>query len=199
MGQEASLAGSSGASPLPQARSRIADLGKILVDSQGRTLYLFKKDSGTTSACTGACATAWPPLRTSGKPIVRQRGECLAGGNHRARPTATPQATYNGHPLYLLRDGHEARRHERRGHDGVRWQLVRGVPGREAGPNIEVERRQLATPRRSKRRAPADAAPGGTARSQGGTAPQTNGIPQNGGGDGDADNNGGPDDGDGGV
>jgi predicted lipoprotein with Yx(FWY)xxD motif len=33
-------------------------LGQVLVNSQGRTLYLFEKDSGTTSAC----ATAWPPL-----------------------------------------------------------------------------------------------------------------------------------------
>lgn len=31
-----------------------SDLGKILVDAQGRTLYLFKKDSGTKSACFGA-------------------------------------------------------------------------------------------------------------------------------------------------
>src|SRR6185503_16778021 len=45
-------------------------LGKILVDSQGRTLYLFKKDSGTKSECTGACASAWPPLRANGKVTV---------------------------------------------------------------------------------------------------------------------------------
>src|SRR3954454_4026786 len=37
-------------------------LGSILVDSQGRTLYLFQADSGTTSACSSSCATAWPPL-----------------------------------------------------------------------------------------------------------------------------------------
>src|SRR3954454_12776346 len=43
-------------------------LGKILVDSQGRTLYLFQKDSGTKSTCSGGCATAWPPLRASHKP-----------------------------------------------------------------------------------------------------------------------------------
>ena len=46
------------------------NLGKILVDSQGRTLYLFQKDAGTKSACTGACAGAWPPLRASRKPVV---------------------------------------------------------------------------------------------------------------------------------
>src|SRR5258705_12050351 len=45
-------------------------LGKILVDSQGKTLYLFAKDSGTKSTCSGGCATAWPPLRASGKPTA---------------------------------------------------------------------------------------------------------------------------------
>jgi predicted lipoprotein with Yx(FWY)xxD motif len=45
-------------------------LGKILVNSKGRTLYLFQKDSGTTSACEGACATNWPPLRSTGAPTV---------------------------------------------------------------------------------------------------------------------------------
>jgi predicted lipoprotein with Yx(FWY)xxD motif len=45
-------------------------LGDVLVDRQGRTLYLFARDAGTTSACTGACAVNWPPLRVSGNPIV---------------------------------------------------------------------------------------------------------------------------------
>src|SRR5437016_128341 len=45
-------------------------LGTVLVDSRGRTLYLFKADQGTESACSGACASAWPPLRVSGKPAV---------------------------------------------------------------------------------------------------------------------------------
>ena len=45
-------------------------LGKILVDSRGRTIYLFQKDTGTKSQCSGACASNWPPVRTSGKPTV---------------------------------------------------------------------------------------------------------------------------------
>src|SRR4051794_24143989 len=43
-------------------------LGRILVDSRGRTVYLFQKDAGTKSACSGECAAAWPPLRATGKP-----------------------------------------------------------------------------------------------------------------------------------
>jgi len=46
------------------------DLGKILTDSQGRTIYLFEKDMGSKSTCSGACATDWPPVTTTGKPTA---------------------------------------------------------------------------------------------------------------------------------
>jgi predicted lipoprotein with Yx(FWY)xxD motif len=49
-------------------------LGKILVNSRRHTLYLFQKDSGSSSAYTGACASAWPPLRPTRKPIWRGYG-----------------------------------------------------------------------------------------------------------------------------
>jgi predicted lipoprotein with Yx(FWY)xxD motif len=100
--------GAHASKPPPQsADGRVAtvglannDLGRILVDSRGRTLYLFQKDSGGKSACFGACASAWPPLRVSGKPIV-------GGGLNAAKLGATNrsdgkrQVTYSGHPLYL--------------------------------------------------------------------------------------------------
>ena len=76
-------------------------LGKILVDSQGRTLYLFQKDSGTKSACTGACASGWPPLRASGKPTVGSGANASMVGTT-TRSDGKPQVTYNGHPLYLF-------------------------------------------------------------------------------------------------
>jgi predicted lipoprotein with Yx(FWY)xxD motif len=74
-------------------------LGNVLVDSQGRTLYLFKKDTGTTSTCTGACAAAWPPLRASGKPTVGSGASASMLGTTK-RSDGKPQVTYNGHPLY---------------------------------------------------------------------------------------------------
>ena len=74
-------------------------LGKILVDSQGRTLYLFQKDSGTTSTCAGACASDWPPLMANGKPTAGSGASVsLLGASARS---GQPQVTYNGHPLYL--------------------------------------------------------------------------------------------------
>jgi predicted lipoprotein with Yx(FWY)xxD motif len=77
------------------------NLGNILVDSQGRTLYLFRSDSGTKSACTGACAIDWPPLRATGKPTVGG-GATTSSVATSARPDGKPQVTYNGHPLYLF-------------------------------------------------------------------------------------------------
>lgn len=74
-------------------------LGKILVDSHGRALYLFEKDSGPTSRCYQACARVWPPFTPSGKP--------KAGAGASASQLATTQrkdgktqALYHGHPLY---------------------------------------------------------------------------------------------------
>jgi predicted lipoprotein with Yx(FWY)xxD motif len=77
------------------------NLGKILVDSQGRTLYLFRRDSGTKSACSGVCAVEWPPLRTTGEPTVGGGGNASAVATS-ARSDGKPQVTYNGHPLYLF-------------------------------------------------------------------------------------------------
>src|SRR4051794_12984300 len=48
----------------------MTDLGNVLVDAQGRTLYLFKKDVGSKSSCFGECANDWPPARVTDKPTV---------------------------------------------------------------------------------------------------------------------------------
>ena len=93
--------------PTKTARERLAtvgvansDLGPILVDSRGRTLYLFRKDSGTKSACLGACAGAWPPLRVSAKPVVGDGLNASRLGTTN-RSDGKRQVTYAGHPLYL--------------------------------------------------------------------------------------------------
>ena len=84
-----------------------SDLGTILVNTQGRTLYLFQKDSGTTSECTGACAAAWPPLHASGKPTVGGGATASMVGTTQ-RSDGAPQVTYNGHPLYLYQGDTQA-------------------------------------------------------------------------------------------
>src|SRR4051794_12941334 len=80
--------------------ARTTKLGRVLVDAHGRTLYLFEKDKHGKSACDGACARAWPPLMTIGRPKAAGGAEAkLLGTTHR---TSGTQVTYAGHPLYLF-------------------------------------------------------------------------------------------------
>jgi predicted lipoprotein with Yx(FWY)xxD motif len=75
-------------------------LGPILVDSQGRSLYLFEADSGGKSSCNSAgCVAEWPPLIATGTP---QAGTGLAANQlgTTARADGQQQVTYSGHPLY---------------------------------------------------------------------------------------------------
>jgi len=75
--------------------------GKFLADGQGRTLYLFEADKGSTSTCTGACASAWPPVTASAMPMAGSGvDQSLLGTTKRA--DGTEQLTYNGHPLYYF-------------------------------------------------------------------------------------------------
>ena len=82
-------------------------LGNVLVNSQGRTLYLFGKDSGSTSSCSGACATNWPPLGAKGKPTLGNGADASLVGTIK-RADGTTQVTYNGHPLYLFKGDQKA-------------------------------------------------------------------------------------------
>ena len=74
-------------------------LGTILVDSRGRTLYLFGKDTNGKSACSGKCASFWPPLVTSGKPRVAGKAKVSLIGTIK-RTDGRLQVTYKHHPLY---------------------------------------------------------------------------------------------------
>ena len=62
--------GSAPSSPSGSATVSVAgsSLGQILVDGNGKTLYLFEADTSTQSTCSGACAQAWPPVTTKGAP-----------------------------------------------------------------------------------------------------------------------------------
>ncbi|WP_370147075.1 hypothetical protein [Streptacidiphilus sp. EB129] len=75
-------------------------LGQILVDGSGRTLYLFKADTGTTSNCNGSCTQAWPPQTTTGQPSSSGVTASLVGTT--TRSDHSTQVTYHGHPLYYF-------------------------------------------------------------------------------------------------
>jgi predicted lipoprotein with Yx(FWY)xxD motif len=76
-----------------------ATKGALLADAQGRTLYQFKQDKGTTSACTGQCASIWPgyaPASVAGGPGVTASLLGTAAGQ------VAGQVTYAGHLLYTF-------------------------------------------------------------------------------------------------
>ena len=90
---------SSGAAGAAKVAVRRSALGRIVVDGKGRTLYLFEKDRKHRSACSGRCATYWPPLLCSGKPVARAGvKQTLLGTTRRAN--GSQQVTYAGRPLY---------------------------------------------------------------------------------------------------
>ncbi len=81
--------------------------GDLLVGPTGKTLYTFAKDTATASACTGTCATNWPPLvggydpahghaPTAGKGVSGTLGTLT-------RADGAVQVTWNGKPLYYFR------------------------------------------------------------------------------------------------
>jgi predicted lipoprotein with Yx(FWY)xxD motif len=74
-------------------------LGPVLVDGSGRTLYLFEKDTNTASTCDGECATFWPPLVTTGKPLAGD-GALASKLGTTERTDGKTEVSYNGHPLY---------------------------------------------------------------------------------------------------
>ena len=97
--------GGYGGGPAPASGSgavsvaSVGDVGKVLVDSEGLTLYYFEKDKGGKSACYGACASAWPPLTTSGAPHATGGAEPAKLGTV-GRKDGKTQVTYAGWPLY---------------------------------------------------------------------------------------------------
>ncbi|QEC50373.1 hypothetical protein FSW04_24165 [Baekduia soli] len=98
-------AGLATAATTPKAPARVAvhstKLGKVLANGKGVTLYLFMKDSKGRSACSGACAKAWPPLLTKGRPHGTGGVSAAKLGTTR-RADGTTQVTYNHHPLYTF-------------------------------------------------------------------------------------------------
>jgi len=71
----------------------------ILTNAQGMTLYYFKPDTATKSACSGSCAGNWPPLlfTSSGSPTS---ASTLSGTLSVVADANGQQVEYNGHPLY---------------------------------------------------------------------------------------------------
>ncbi len=80
---------------------RKTQLGKLLVNSKGRTLYTFTKDTRNKDVCMKIkfCTSTWPPVTTKGKPVAGPGIQKSELGTIKL-PKGKLQVTYFGHPLY---------------------------------------------------------------------------------------------------
>lgn len=78
-----------------------SSLGSIIVDAEGKTLYLFTKDADGTPTCYDDCATNWPPLLAAGE-ITAGTGLDAAKLTTVDRTDGTKQVKYGDWPLYYF-------------------------------------------------------------------------------------------------
>ncbi len=91
------------AAPAPDAAVKISqtELGDVLSDPNGMTLYLFTQDEGGAPTCTGGCAQAWPPLLVDGD-IVAPEGVDPALLSTVEHPDGGMQLKIGKWPLYFF-------------------------------------------------------------------------------------------------
>lgn len=80
-----------------------SQFGKVVADARGEAFYLFDKEKGKRSQCYGACARAWPPVLTKGRPQAGKGVKASLLGTTK-RKNGKLQVTYKGHPLYYYVD-----------------------------------------------------------------------------------------------
>jgi predicted lipoprotein with Yx(FWY)xxD motif len=99
--------------------------GAFLTAGSGRAVYLWAKDGMNMSACTGACAAAWPPVPANGT-LTATGGAKASDLGTITRSDGTKQVTYDGHPLYYFVGDSAAGQTNGQGSDnfGAKWWLV---------------------------------------------------------------------------
>jgi predicted lipoprotein with Yx(FWY)xxD motif len=78
---------------------RSSEFGMTVFGPNGKVVYVFGADHGSTSHCNGVCATAWPPVLTGAAPVAGAGVEASLLGTTK-RTDGSLQVTYGGHPLY---------------------------------------------------------------------------------------------------
>ena len=99
--------------------------GTVLTNGSGRAVYLWVKDTGDMSQCSGACAGAWPAVTTTGTVTAAGAAKASDLGTI-TRSDGTKQVTYDGHPLYYFSGDSGAGTASGQGSDsfGAKWWLV---------------------------------------------------------------------------
>jgi predicted lipoprotein with Yx(FWY)xxD motif len=99
-------------------------LGEVLVDAKGRTLYVFTKDKGDQSVCSGKCAVAWPALTVTGAATPGTGVEASLLSTSK-QANGSSQVTYGGKPLYHFAGDMAPGDTKGQGLNGV-WWVVKG-------------------------------------------------------------------------
>ncbi len=124
-GAPSSAAGGSGsaAASAVTVETHTGPAGTYLTDGDGRTLYLWTADTGTSSNCNGSCASAWPPLTGSAS---AGSGVTSSQLGSTTRSDGSTQVTYDGHPLYYFSQDASAGQTAGQGSQqfGAAWWLV---------------------------------------------------------------------------
>lgn len=94
-----------GAGPTSSISVKLTTLGRTLVDSNGRVLYLFEADERNRSTLSAAGRAVWP-LVTSGRKPAAGAGVSPSEITVIKGPGASSQVAYNGHPLYFFVGDH---------------------------------------------------------------------------------------------
>jgi predicted lipoprotein with Yx(FWY)xxD motif len=99
--------------------------GAFLTNASGRAVYLWAKDGMNMSACSGACAAAWPPVPATGQ-LTAAGGAKASDLGTITRSDGTKQVTYDGHALYYFAGDSAAGQTNGQGSDsfGAPWWLV---------------------------------------------------------------------------
>ncbi len=88
------------AAPLKTATVTVGGKSEtVLTTLSGMTVYYFTKDTPTKSACTGSCASIWPPVLSSATKVTSPSG--LTGSVTVVKDQNGDQLAYNGHLLYM--------------------------------------------------------------------------------------------------
>jgi len=109
-----------------------SQFGRIVGDGRGQAFYVFDKERAGKSECYGACARAWPPVLTRGRPTAGKGVRDRRLGTVRRR-SGKRQVTYRGRPLYYYVDDAPGRVlcHDVREFGGL-WLVIR-PDGRPVG------------------------------------------------------------------
>lgn len=75
-------------------------MGPYLVDTQGRTLYVYTKDQANQSICYNSCVVKWPPLLLCNTQGFRASNINIQLLGYTQRQDGSQQVTFNGFPLY---------------------------------------------------------------------------------------------------